>query len=86
MDRSWLENALLPFSGTVVRRAPTVTKTDFYLLGLSGGEGSSEKRKRLAALLSLPTNLSANALINAINIAVSEEEYLSAVEKLKTEV
>ena len=85
-DRSWLENALLPFSGTVVRRAPTVTKTDFYLLGLSGGEGSSEKRKRLAALLSLPTNLSANALINAINIAVSEEEYLSAVEKLKTEV
>lgn len=86
MDRSWLENALLPFSGTVVRRAPTVTKTDFYLLGLSGGEGSSEKRKRLAALLSLPTNLSANALINAINIAVSEEEYLSAAEKLKTEV
>lgn len=86
MDRGWLENALLPFSGTVVRRAPTVTKTDFYLLGLSGGEESAEKRKRLAALLSLPTNLSANALINAINIAVSEEEYLSAVEKIKTEV
>lgn len=86
MDRGWLENALLPFSGTVVRRAPTVTKTDFYLLGLSGGEESAEKRKRLATLLSLPTNLSANALINAINIAVSEEEYLSAVEKIKTEV
>lgn len=86
MDRGWLENALLPFSGTVVRRAPTVTKTDFYLLGLSGGDESAEKRKRLATLLSLPTNLSSNALINAINIAVSEEEYLSAVEKIKTEV
>ncbi len=86
MDRGWLENALSPFAGGISRREPKVTKTDFYLLGLSGGDGSSEKRKKLAQLLDLPCNLSSNSLINAINLAVSEKEYLSAIEKLKTEV
>ena len=86
MDRGWLENALSPFTGGISRREPKVTKTDFYLLGLSGGDGSSEKRKKLAGLLDLPCNLSSNSLINAINLAVSEKEYLSAIEKLKTEV
>ena len=86
MDRGWLENALSPFAGGISRREPKVTKTDFYLLGLSGGDGSSEKRKKLAGLLDLPCNLSSNSLINAINLAVSEKEYLSAIEKLKTEV
>lgn len=86
MDRGWLENALSPFAGGISRREPKVTKTDFFLLGLSGGDGSSEKRKKLAGLLDLPCNLSSNSLINAINLAVSEKEYLSAIEKLKTEV
>lgn len=86
MDRGWLENALSPFAGGISRCEPKVTKTDFYLLGLSGGDSSSEKRKKLARLLDLPCNLSSNSLINAINLAVSEKEYLSAIEKLKTEV
>ena len=86
MDRGWLENALSPFAGGISRREPKVTKIDFFLLGLSGGDGSSEKRKKLAGLLDLPCNLSSNSLINAINLAVSEKEYLSAIEKLKTEV
>ena len=86
MSRDWLENALSPFAGGMSRQAPKVTKTDFFFLGLSGGDGSSEKRKKLARLLDLPCNLSSNALINAINLAVSEEEYFSAIEKLKTEV
>ncbi len=86
MSRDWLEKALAPFAGGISRCEPKVTKTDFYLLGLSGGDGSSEKRKKLARLLDLPCNLSSNSLINAINLAVSEKEYLSAIEKLKTEV
>ena len=86
MDRGWLENALSPFAGGISRCEPKVTKTDFYLLGLSGGDGSSENLKKLARLLDLPCNLSSNSLINAINLAVSEKEYLSAIEKLKTEV
>ena len=86
IDRGWLEIALSPFAGGISRCEPKVTKTDFYLLGLSGGDGSSEKRKKLARFLDLPCNLSSNSLINAINLAVSEKEYLSAIEKLKTEV
>ena len=86
ISRDSLENARSAFAGGMSRQEPKVTKTDFFFLVLSGGDGSFEKRKKLARLLDLPCNLSSNALINAINLAVSEEEYFSAIEKLKTEV
>ena len=67
------------------RPVPMVTKTDFYLMGLSGGKDSSEKRKVLARLLGLPVNLSCSALIEAINLTVTRDEYEKATEKLKAE-
>ena len=51
-----------------------VTKTDFFLWGLSGGENSSEKRERLCRLLSFPPEMSANALLCAVNLLYSREE------------
>jgi ribonuclease M5 len=53
----------------------SLTKADFYALGLSGGEGSEAKRKTLARALNLPDNLSANALLEAINLLITEEEF-----------
>lgn len=85
MDREWLCKALEPFSGGAPRPVPMVTKTDFYLMGLSGGKDSSEKRKVLARLLGLPVNLSCSALIEAINLTVTRDEYEKATEKLKAE-
>ena len=85
MDREWLCKALEPFSGGAPRPVPMVTKTDFYLMGLSGGKDSSEKRKVLARLLGLPVNLSCSALIEAINLTVTCDEYEKATEKLKAE-
>ncbi len=62
-----------------------ITKTDFFNLGLSGGEGSSEKRKALCLHLNLPTVLSANSLIDVVNSLYSYEEFLSEVEKWNRE-
>ena len=53
------------------------------VVGISGGKDSSEKRKVLARLLGLPVNLSCSALIEAINLTVTRDEYEKATEKLK---
>ena len=52
-----------------------LTKMDLYRDGLSGGEGSSEKRAKLAARLGLPSDMTAKALIEAVNLVSSYEEY-----------
>ena len=56
-----------------------VTKTDFYESGLSGGSGSAGRRDRLAQRLRLPPHMSANALLEAVNLLYSKEEYESAL-------
>lgn len=52
-----------------------ITKRDFYLHGLSGGENSAEKRDRLAALFDLPSKMSANALLDALNMITTLSEF-----------
>ena len=58
-----------------------LTKTDLVELGLSGGPGSNEKRKRLMAELGFPAHMSANALLQALNLLYSKEELLDCLNK-----
>ena len=51
-----------------------ITKADLYDLGLSGGQGSVEKRKALLKALQLPENLSSNALLDVLNCMTDVEE------------
>ena len=60
----------------------TVTKTDFYFAGLSGGENSRVRRDMLAAEVSLPAGMSANALLSAINMIITKEVFNSICGKL----
>ena len=53
-----------------------LTKTDLYLLGLSGRENSAEKRKKLQKALALPERMSANSLLQVLNIITTKEELL----------
>ena len=62
-----------------------ITKQDMMRLGLSGGADSSAKRKRLMKLLNLPEHLSANALLQALNLLCTREELFSLTEKLEQE-
>ena len=55
----------------------SITKTDLYDLGLSGGPDSREKRRALQKRLKLPDKLSANALLTALNCILTREELLT---------
>lgn len=59
-----------------------ITQDDFFDDGLIGRENSSEKRKALCRLLSLPQNLSKNALLKALNDLVDYEEYKLKLKEL----
>ena len=50
-----------------------ITKQDFMELGLSGGQGSSEKRKKLLQKLQLPEHMSSNAMLQALNLLIDLE-------------
>lgn len=52
-----------------------VTKADLYADGLSGGAGSAERRRELCRRLDLPVNISANALLDIINLLYGYDRY-----------
>ncbi len=53
-----------------------LSKTDFYIDGLTGGEDSAKKRDEFAVRLGLPTGMTANALLSATKLLLTYEEYL----------
>ena len=60
---------------TVADNGKKITKLDLFGLGLSGGENSVEKRKKLLKFLSLPTNLSSNAMLDILNAVLTYDEF-----------
>lgn len=52
-----------------------LTKADLYADGFSGGANAAERRASLCAALSLPPDLSANALLEAINLLSLGDRY-----------
>ena len=56
------------------RKAAAITKQDFCDWGLSGGPDSGEKRKKLLKRLDLPERMSANALLQAVNLLYTRDE------------
>ena len=61
-----------------------ITKADLFALGLSGGAGSAAKRQALLKELELPEHLTANGLLEALNVLFTREELAAAVEKLES--
>ena len=59
------------------KTAPRISKPDMYARGLSGREGSAEKRARLIKQLGLPERLTADGLLDVLNATMSREEFLS---------
>ena len=62
-----------------ISSARKITKTDLYLAGLSGGPGSSEKRRELLRRLKLPEHLSASAMPGVLNSLISYDDFLHLV-------
>ena len=63
------------------KRAP-ITKADLFALGLAGGQDSSVKRQALLRKLELPEHLTANGLMEALNLLYSREDFLRFAETL----
>ena len=59
-----------------------ITKTDLFELGLSGGTNSAIKRRNLLKQLDLPERLSANGLLDVLNVLYSRDEFLDYMEFL----
>jgi len=57
--------------------ADRITKADLYAKGYSGGVGSSQKRRDLLVKLGLPARLSANGLLDVLNIIYGRDEFLA---------
>ena len=58
-----------------------ITKADLVDLGLSGGENSSERRKALQKRLGLPELLSANLLLEILNVNYTREQFFSMIKQ-----
>ena len=89
MTPELLEKLLLPFvddGGRVTKTgqndAKMITKADLFADGLSGAEGASERRARLCAHFELPDDMTAKALLEALNLLVGYDEYKRAVVSL----
>ena len=59
-----------------------ITKADLYAWGLSGTPDSASRRERLYQMLSLPSRLTANGLLDAVGSLYTREELEKAVERL----
>ena len=59
-----------------------ITKQDLFALGLSGGPESAKKRAALLKALSLPAHMSANALLQALNVLFSREEFFAQARRI----
>ncbi len=57
-----------------------LTKADLFDLGLSGRPDSAARRKALQARLRLPEHLSANALLEALNLLFTRREFFAYYE------
>ena len=62
--------------------AGNITKQDMMELGLSGGQDSSLLRKKLLKALDLPEHMSANALLQAVNLLYTLDELREIVMRL----
>lgn len=86
MSREILLDALRKAGATIEgeQTAPErgITKQDLMAMGLSGGPDASVKRLALLKKLKLPERMSANAMLQALNLLITHEELKNIMESL----
>ena len=69
-----LRRAGATLDGESAARA-AITKADLYARGLSGGEGSAQRRAALLRQLDLPERLTADGLLDVLNATMTREAF-----------
>ena len=77
-----LKKAGATIEGETAVPGNAITKQDLMDLGLSGGAEAGEKRKTLLKKLNFPEHMSANAMLQALNLLYSLEELRQMMEGL----
>ena len=80
-----LRKAGATIEGEQADAAPQITKQDLMELGLSGGANASDLRLALLKKLDLPEHMSANAMLQALNLLYSLEELTEIVGQLESQ-
>ena len=84
MSAGTLFRVLSPFTNdTITRPCAEITTARFYADGFTGADHSADSRAELARYLSLPEDISAKALLRAVNLLSLTEEYEAFI-KIKT--
>ena len=85
-DAQSLYDLLSPFaiqSGEEIGTREEITKADMFACGLTGGDGSAEKRDELSLKLDLPSKMTPNALLSALNVLITREKFFELVNSRK---
>ena len=77
-----LRRAGATMDGTMQEPANQITKQDLMAFGLSGGKDSNAKRKTVLKHLQLPEHMSANAMLQALNLLITKEELTQLVKEI----
>ena len=80
-ERQLLYDLLAPFAGECPAREG-LSKTDLFEYGLTGGENSADKRDLLAQKFALPAGMTPNALLAALNVIATREEFERAAREI----
>lgn len=84
VDSEVLLTLLSPFADDAAPRdtSELATKADFYAWGLSGRDDSKSRREALLNALNLPFDMSANAMLSALNILYTKDELVEIISRL----
>ncbi len=78
MDNAILYDLFRPFAEeNALEARGGITKTDLYTLSLTGAQDAAARRDTLAVRLGLPTGMTPNALLSAVNILYTREAFLA---------
>ncbi len=81
-DSDMLLHLLLPFASSEPLPPRDIKKLTLYECGLVGVSDASFKRERLAKKLGLPPKMTPNALLSAVSLLYTEEEFTEICNKL----
>lgn len=69
-------------SKNVAIKNGNITKADFYNYGLTGNENSSVYRKAVLSKLGFPQYMTANAMLSAVNLIFSKDEFENLLDEV----
>lgn len=69
------------FELAVSKEKEPILKTDLFLFGLSGNSDSKQLRKEFLNYLSLPENLSPNAMLDILNTLFDRKSFLEVIQE-----